>query len=89
LVDVDVGVAWVNLCCPQVVQVVEHRIVIDVTVGVITFEPTDQVSVDKVETQEDAAVLSHSVDQEWGLQLVSAAPAAGTVFLREGPGSAK
>jgi hypothetical protein len=46
LVKVDCGVAWGHLGHLQVVQVVEHRIVVDVVVGVLAFEPTYMVAID-------------------------------------------
>jgi hypothetical protein len=34
LFKIDFWVAWGHGCCPQIVQVVEHRVIIDVIVGV-------------------------------------------------------
>jgi hypothetical protein len=64
LVKVIFWVAWVHVGCPQVIQVVEHRVIIDVTIGVFAFETAYQVTVNKIEAQEGAAVFTHLVDGE-------------------------
>jgi hypothetical protein len=62
VVEVDIGVAWGHLGCPQVIQIVEHRVVIDVAVSVFTFDPAYQVAVNKIEAQEGGVIFTYLVD---------------------------
>jgi hypothetical protein len=40
LVEVDLGVNGRHLYCAEVVEVVEYCVVVDVVVGVLSFDPT-------------------------------------------------
>jgi hypothetical protein len=57
------GVAWGYFGCPQVIQVLEHLVIVDIAVGVLAFKSPYQVAIYEVETQEGAAVFTHSVDR--------------------------
>jgi hypothetical protein len=89
LVEVNFGVTWGHFFHPYLIKVVEHRIVINIAVGVLAFDTMHQVAVDEIAMKKGAAVLAHSVDQKGGSRWVPAALVGGTVFLREGPGSAR
>jgi hypothetical protein len=87
LVKVHSWVAWGDVGCIQVVHIVEHRVVIDVTVGAFAFESAYHVAVDNIEAQEGRVyALSRSIG---GRQLDLVAPAGGIIFPRGGPGPAR
>jgi hypothetical protein len=58
------GCGSVTLNCVEVIEIVEHRAVVNVDNSVLVLEPSYKIAVDKVETEKGATVLAHSVDRE-------------------------
>jgi hypothetical protein len=59
LITIYLGVPWGHLNGAQVFQIVKNGVVVNVTVGVLAFEPPDEVAMEEIETKEGAAILPY------------------------------
>jgi hypothetical protein len=64
LVEVDLGIAGWHLNYAQVLEVVEHRVVVDIAIGVFTLDPPYEIAVQEVAMENGLTVLAHSVNGE-------------------------